>query len=347
MLSSKLAHPRTSSSLSLAQHVPADHAARLADTDLRRDVDDVGMLEAGRRFADELEYLPRLPPAFDFAVAHLLDVEAAHRRSVRIADERRIGRPLDGILLCAYDRAAARKLAPLRFGFFHQLRNEIARASGALRIDVVDAELGRRIEEVARTVAELVRRAGPRRDVAVAGAVDEHAAAHGGTARLAFDEERIDRALRFHREAHDKGMEKDLHARADEELVGRHLVCRHVVGLRHDLAVQRQVRRIDGIHFLQPLDHLIGDAVNDLAMLAMDIGVQAAEIRKARGRASPAEKTVALDQQRRMAAARRGRGSRDAGRTAAGDHHVELAQHARMPRPFRYFPHAVIVGARC
>jgi len=43
-------------------------APRLANAELRRDIGDVAALEAGRFFADEVERIPDLPPAFGFAV---------------------------------------------------------------------------------------------------------------------------------------------------------------------------------------------------------------------------------------------------------------------------------------
>src|SRR5690606_21047023 len=59
------------------QLVLAPDAPRLPDTELRRDLDDVGVLKAGRVLLDELEDVPALSPPFDFAVAELSRVDAA------------------------------------------------------------------------------------------------------------------------------------------------------------------------------------------------------------------------------------------------------------------------------
>jgi len=58
------------------QHVATDHAPRLADAELRRQVDDVGFFKA-RYGAQEFERLQRLPPSVDLAVlAVVRDIKA-------------------------------------------------------------------------------------------------------------------------------------------------------------------------------------------------------------------------------------------------------------------------------
>src|SRR5205814_2083077 len=76
--------------------------------------------------------------------------------------------------------------------------------------------------------------------------------------------------------------------------------------------------------------HVIGDAVHHLPMLAIHLGMQAAEIREARRGAGAAEKAVALDEHRGTPCpARRGCGG-NAGRSAA-QHDDFILAHDRRP----------------
>ena len=68
--------------------------------------------------------------------------------------------------------------------------------------------------------------------------------------------------------------------------------------------------------------------------LAMDIGVQAAKIRHARGRAHAAEETIALDQQRAPSRPRRGDRGRNARRPAAEDGDFIFAVERNLARGF-------------
>src|SRR5690606_13293396 len=126
---------------------------------------------------DELEHVPALAPPFDLAVAQLARVDAADRGAVRVLDLRKVRAPLDRIALRAHDRLLAWKAPARLFGFVHQRRDQLPRAPGPLGVDAVDSEHRRRVQHVARAVADLVRSAGPRTEVAVAGRVDENPAA--------------------------------------------------------------------------------------------------------------------------------------------------------------------------
>ena len=94
------------------------------------------------------------------------------------------------------------------------------------------------------------------------------------------------------------------------------------------------MRRVQAAEPVDARQQFVGDAVHDLADLAMDIGVQPAEIGDAGRGAHAAEKAVALDQQHLAsvvaAAARRG----DAGRSAAQHHHVVFAADRGLARRF-------------
>ena len=124
-------------------------------------------------------------------------------------------------------------------------------------------------------------------------------------------------------------VEQDFGAVAEQQIVGRAFVGRGVVGLRLDLA-ERDMRLVQAAEPVDARQQFVGDAVHHLAVLAVDVGVQAAERGDAGGGAHAAEKAVALDHQR-LAAVRRGRcRGRDAGRSAAQHHHVVFAPHRQV-----------------
>ena len=82
-----------------------------------------------------------------------------------------------------------------------------------------------------------------------------------------------------------------------QQIVRRDLVGRRVIGLREDFA-EDQMRRIQPIEPVDPRQQVGGDPLHHPMHLAMDVGMQPAKIRHARGGAHAAEKAVALDQQR-------------------------------------------------
>src|SRR5262249_39232484 len=119
----------------LAQHVFAANPPRLADADLRRDLDDVRLLEAGRGAADELESVPALAPPLDLAVGELVGVDAAPRAAVGIADLGEVGAPFDRVRLRAHDRLPAREAPATALCFLHQLRNPVPGLACLRRVD--------------------------------------------------------------------------------------------------------------------------------------------------------------------------------------------------------------------
>src|SRR5262249_12076625 len=155
-----------------------------------------GLLEAGGRAADELEGVPALAPALDLAVGELVGVDAAHRAAVGIADLGEVRAPFDRVRLRAHDRLPAREAPATALCFFHQLRNPVPRLARLRRVDAADAVHRRRIEHVALAVADFVRGARPRGEVAVARAVDEHPAAHRAPTRFGLDDDGLDRIVR-------------------------------------------------------------------------------------------------------------------------------------------------------
>jgi hypothetical protein len=186
-------------------------------------------------------------------------------------------------------------------------------------------------EHVAGAVADLVRHAGECREIAVAGAVDEDACTNRGTSRLRLDHQRIDAVLTVLDDAAGEGVEQQRDATPEQHLVGRAFIRRGVVGLRHGAAEDR-VGRVEAVEPGEAREQLVGDAVHDLADLAMHIGVQSAEIGDAGRRPHAAEKAVALDKQR-SAPERTGRSRRsDAGRPPAEHDDIVFTAHGDFAR---------------
>ena len=184
------------------------------------------------------------------------------------------------------------------------------------RIDAVEAEHHRGVEHAAAVVADLIARAGPGREIAVAGAIDEDVRAHRLPAGLGLDHQRVDALVVMHRHAGAERMKEDIDLVGGEQIVGRDLVGRGVIGLRQDFA-EDQMRRIQPAEPIDPRQQLGGDALHHAMHLAMNIGMQPAEIRHPRRRPHAAEKAVALDQQRAPPGARGSHGGGDARRSAA------------------------------
>ncbi len=179
------------------------------------------------------------------------------------------------------------------------------------------------IEHVALAVADLVRRAGPRREIAVARAIDKQLATNRAAARFGLDQQVC--VAKADRER----MKQQMDVRRGEQLIGDQLVRRDVVRLRLDASLEEHVRRAERPHGFQSGKDRVGNAMHDLAMLAVHLGMQAAEIRQARRRAGAAEKAVALDQDRGAPCPARRGGSGDARRAAAQHHHLVLGQQQR------------------
>ncbi|MNL59832.1 hypothetical protein D3C87_1835900 [compost metagenome] len=91
-----------------------------------------------------------------------------------------------------------------------------------------------------------------------------------------------------------------------------------------DLA-QDQVRVVQAVHGAHAVEQLVGHAVHHLADVAVDVGVQPAEIGHAGGGAHAAQKAVAFHEQHACAIAGRAGGGQHAGRAAAQHHDVEFA----------------------
>src|SRR5690606_40293629 len=80
----------------------------------------------------------------------------------------------------------------------------------------------------------------------------------------------------------------------------------HVTGVQTcALPIYREVRRIEPVHRREPLEDVVGDAVNDLLVAPVHDRVQAAERAEPRRGARAAQEAVALDQDRRRAEERR------------------------------------------
>ena len=133
---------------------------------------------------------------------------------------------------------------------------------------------------------------------------------------LGLDHQRIDAPVVLHHDAGAERMKENVDLVRGQQIVGRDLVGRGVIGLRQDLA-EDQMRRVEPAEPVDPRQQIGGDALHHPVHLAMNIGMQPAEIGHARGGAHAAEKAVALDQQRAPAGPRGGDRGGDAGRPAA------------------------------
>jgi len=95
------------------------------------------------------------------------------------------------------------------------------------------------------------------------------------------------------------------------------------------------MRLVQAVHRAQAIEDVVRDAVHDLLVLAVHDGVQAAERAQARSRAGAAEKAIALDQERRPAAAPGGERGRDAGGAAAEHDDLVLSEEGCATRRLR------------
>ena len=128
----------------------------------------------------------------------------------------------------------------------------------------------------------------------------------------------------MHHHAGAKRMEQNVHAVARQQIVGRDLVSRSVIGLRQNLS-EDQMRRIEPAETVDAREQIGGDALHQPVHLAMNIGVEPAEIGDPRRRPHAAEEAVALDQQRAAARARGSHRGGNAGGSAADHRHFILA----------------------
>ena len=173
-------------------------------------------------------------------------------------------------------------------------------------------------------------------------------AADREAAGFRLDEHGLDAVVARHDDARGERVEQHVHVRFGEQLVGGDLERRDVVRLREDLVLDREVGLVQPVHALEPLEDVVGYAVDDLLVLAVNDGMQAAERAQARRRARAPAEAVALDADRRPPGAPRGDRRGDAGRPAADDDDFVVAVHGRLPAGFCYVRrwHAEVSGIR-
>ena len=287
-----------------AQHVLADQPARLADAELRRDLERIGVFEAGHARPQEAQVVDGLAAALDLAVAQRDGIGAVDGRAVGVLQLGDVDAPLAGVLLRPHDGAAAREAEVAGgLGFVHPRRDRAPGVACSRCIDVADAEHQRRVEHGAG-LAAIHRQSGEVGEVAVARAVDEDAAADGAPAGLGLDQQRFDRAAVAAGDADGEGVEEQLGAGREQQLIGGAFERRGVVGLGADPA-EDQVRFVEAAECCHACEQVVGDAVDDTSNRAVHVGVQAAEVGHAGRRAHAAEKAVAFDEQRAGAVPRR------------------------------------------
>ena len=96
------------------------------------------------------------------------------------------------------------------FGSLHQRRDRPPGLARLCRLDAIEAEHHRGIKHAAVVVAELVTRAGPSRQIAVARAVDEDVGSDRLPAGLGLDHQRADPLVVMHHHAGAERMEQDI-----------------------------------------------------------------------------------------------------------------------------------------
>jgi len=165
-------------------------------------------------------------------------------------------------------------------------------------------------------IADLIARAGPGREIAVAGAIDEGVGAHRLPPGLGLDHQGVDAVCVMHHHAGAERMKENIDLMAQEQIVGGDLVGRGVVGLRQNFP-ENKMRRVETAETIDARQQIGGDALHHAMHLAMDIGMQPAEIRHPRRRPHAAEESIALDQKRPPPRARSSHGSGDASGSAA------------------------------
>ena len=181
------------------------------------------------------------------------------------------------------------------FGRFHQRRDRPPGIAGLFRIDAVEAEHHRGVQHAAGIVADLMARAGPGREIAVAGAIDKNVGAYRLPPGLGLDHKRVDAARVMHHRAGPERVEEKFDLVAQKQIVGRDLVGRGVIGLRQDFP-KNQMRRVEPAEPIDPREQIGRDALHHPMHLAINVGMQPAEIRDSRRRSHAAEKTITLDQ---------------------------------------------------
>ena len=220
-----------------------------------------------------------------------------------------------------------------RHRLLHQRRDGPPGIARLVGIDAVEAEHHGGIKHAAGIVADLERRAGPGGEVTVTGAIDADIRTHRLAARLGFHHQRIDAAIVLHDDTGAKRVKENVDLVVREQIVGRDLVGRGVIGLRKDFS-QDQMRRVQPAEPVDPRKQIGRDALRHPMHRAMHIGMQPAEIGDPRGGPHTAEKTVALDQERAPSRARGGYRRGDAGGAAAEDSDFILAIDWHLSRRF-------------
>jgi hypothetical protein len=170
--------------------------------------------------------------------------------------------------------------------------------------DAVQTKHHRGIEHAAGIVSDLEARAGPGREVAVTAAIDKNIREHRLPPGLGLDHQRLDALRIMHHHAGAERMKEDIDLVAIKQIVGRDLVSRGVIGLRQDFP-KDQMRRVEPAQTIDPRQQLRRDALHHPMHLAVNIGMQPAEIRHPRRCPHAAEESITLDQQRAPPRARR------------------------------------------
>src|SRR6516225_6785174 len=281
---------------------------------------------------------------FDFGL--VLDIDRRIAGQPRSHEQRDIVAPRHER---PFEKPAARRAAALhealeavRIAFLE--RDPTRHVDPAKQPGGVDAMM-----DVALVDVAVARRAGAVKDVAVAGAVDRHLGADREPALLALEDNAADPAVFFDDRRRRPGMQYEMHAGTDNQLLAQQLQVLRIDRWRpRDDAVKgrgsflpigggRRVgaapvgaRRAGHRACWQAVDQLGGDPFDDTP--AGPVG-HAVDPDHEAARRQPTKVVVPLDQDGIGVSARRCDRRSGAGRSAAGDQHVAVAEHRHLSRP--------------
>src|SRR6185437_6939414 len=184
----------------LSQNIISHDATRLANTELRCDIYDVGFAECRHIRTKKLEDFRDLTPSLDLAMRQLNSIGAIDSAAVGVCHLSDIHSPFDIVSLWTDDRRLAWHVtASDALNLCHDRGN---RLPSPLRrrstIYVVDTKHHGRVHHAAGSVAELVGRTRPGREISVARSINEYPPKYCSTARFRFDQQRTDFPIALH-----------------------------------------------------------------------------------------------------------------------------------------------------
>jgi hypothetical protein len=301
-----------------SQNVLADDPAALPHADRRARREEGRPFVARHAVPQEAEVLVRLAAAFALGRRQLVRIgrvdlpDTRHQRHHHAVVGRPVHRALDPRQLVAARVA----------GLAHQRPEPLLRQLlRACDVDVPDAEHGREALHV--VPRRLVRGAGQRADIAIAGGIDDDARPQPAHAALRRDVD-LGHSAVVDLHAEDERVQQRSRARLEDELVPDTL---QRLGVVRDAGARAVGVRALERHaaFGQTADHVVGDPGHDLPRRRAG-GVEGIESVEHGGR-SAAEEAETVDEQRCRAGSRGGDRRGAASGAGADDQHVDVVAH--------------------